>query len=301
MNDWYSHPLAVREDFRGKKITNAKFEQIKYMYFNKILNLAINRFKYENMPEEIDTYFLERGLFFNGSMLMLKDPVVDMYAIMYYSLAGQMNIYGWPTLRYAYATQSYFKEYDQSNSVIFRDSPTCYPFVYEAWLYAGALANAWMTKDINIYWQRSPKMIAYPREAGLTVKNIIRNINEYVPMIEVSENYSPDMIKAIDMSSPDVTESLSKVMREYKADVLVDLGYNATAIEKKERVQSGELTQNQGEIYGTRNVFLNARQRAVDFANKLWGTDIKVTFNTDFDTMAEEFIFKEGGIIGTDV
>lgn len=300
MRDFYSHPLAVKEDFRGgRRGTIAKFNSIKNMYFNKIMNLAINRFKYEGLPEEIDVYFLERGLFFNGSMLMLKDPVVNMYAIMYYSLGGNLDIYQWPQDRYAYATQSYFKMYDKSNSVIIRDSPTMYPFVQEAWLYAGTLANLWLTKDINVYWLRTPKFVSYPQSAGLTVKNIIRDYNEYVPMIEVSDDTNTDIFKSIDVSSPDITEALSKLERETKANVLVDLGYSASAIEKKERVQSGELAQNQGEIYGMRNIYLNARQRAMDFANELWGLDIKVTFNTDFDTMADEFIFKNelGGVV----
>lgn len=294
MYDFYSHPLAVRENFRGgKRGTIQKFNTIKNMYFYKILNLAINRFKYEGLPGEIDPYFLERGLFFNGSMLMLKDPVVSMYAIMYYSLGGNLDIYQFPQDRYAYATQSYFKMYDKSNSVIIRDSPTMYPFVQEAWLYAGTLANLWLTKDINVYWLRTPKLVTYPQSQGITVENILKDFNDYVPMIRVSDEVNADMFKSIDVSSPDVTESLAKMERETKANVLVDLGYSASAVEKKERVQSGELTQNQGEIYGMRNVYLNARQRAMDFANQLWGLDIKVTFNTDFDTMADEFIFKD--------
>lgn len=295
MNNFFSHPLAIREDFRGnRRGTKIKYDSVKNMYFNKIMNLAINRFKYEGLPKEIDYYFLERGLFFNGSMLMLKDPVIDMYAIMYYTLGGNLDIYQFPQDRYAYATQSYFKEYDKSNSVIIRDSPTMYPFAQEAWLYAGALANLWLTRDINVYWLRTPKMIAYPQTKGLTVKNIIRDFNEYVPMIEVSEDFDPNMIKSIDVSSTDVTEGLSKLIRETKADILVDLGYSASAVEKKERVQNGELAQNQGEIYGMRNIYLNARQRAMDFANELWGLDIKVTFNTDFDSMVDEFLFKDG-------
>ena len=268
------------------------------MYFYKILNLAINRFKYEGLPEEIDPYFLERGLFFNGSVLMLKDPVVNMYAIMYYSLGGNLDIYQFPQDRYAYATQSYFKMYDKSNSVIIRDSPTMFPFVQEAWLYAGTMANLWLTKDINVYWLRTPKFITYPQSQGITVENILRDFNDYVPAIKVSDEVNIDMFKTIDISSPDVTESLSKMERETKANVLVDLGYSASAIEKKERVQSGELEQNQGEIYGMRNIYLKARQRAMDFANEMWGLDIKVTFNTDFDTMVDEFLFKDslGGV-----
>ena len=107
MNDFYSHPLAVKENFRGcRRGTTQKFNVIKNMYFYKILNLAINRFKYEGLPEEIDPYFLERGLFFNGSMLMLKEPVVNMYAIMYYSIGGNLDIYQFTQYRYAYAAQS---------------------------------------------------------------------------------------------------------------------------------------------------------------------------------------------------
>ena len=299
MHDFYSHPLAVKENFRGgRRGTTQKFNAIKTMYFYKILNLAINRFKYEGLPEEIDPYFLERGLFFNGSMLMLKDPVVNMYAIMYYSLGGNLDIYQFPQDRYAYATQSYFKMYDKSNSVIIRDSPTMFPFVQEAWLYAGTMANLWLTKDINVYWLRTPKFITYPQSQGITVENILRDFNDYVPAIKVSDEVNIDMFKTIDISSPDVTESLSKMERETKANVLVDLGYSASAIEKKERVQSGELTQNQGEIYGMRNIYLKARQRAMDFANEMWGLDIKVTFNTDFDSMVDEFLFKDslGGV-----
>ena len=38
----------------------------------------------------------------------------------------------------------------------------------------------------------------------------------------------------------------------------------------------------------------------MDFANELWGLNITVTFNTDFDTMADEFLFKDS-LGGTNV
>lgn len=291
MENFFNHPLAVRESFRNGKGTVQKFNQIKRMWFVKILNLAVSRFDYTGLPDEIDQYFLESGLFFNGSMLMIRDNNIDMYAVTNYTLAGNLNIYQFPTLRYSYATPGYFKEYNQQDSVIIRDNPSMYPFAEEAWLYAGQLANIWLTRDINTYWQRTPKMVVYPEQQGIAVNNVIKNFNEYVPMIKVSEDFNVDMFKSIDISSPDVTESLTKQEKEVKTQILIDLGYSASANMKKERLVANEANQEQGEIFGMRNIGIKSRKRACNFINELWGLNVDVTFSSDFDSIAEQFLF----------
>ena len=63
------------------------------------------------------------------------------------------------------------------------------------------------------------------------------------------------------------------------------LGYENTNNDKKERMITGEISSNYGEVEAMRNSSLVARQNAVNEINEKFGLDIKVRFRSDVDTL----------------
>ena len=115
------------ENLKNKFIkSNNKYDAYFTRYFFYLMGLAISRFKWENLPEEIDSVFLERMLFDRGFGIFYKDSVTGLFAVMNGYTAGNLDIYGYGDMRFAYANQ-YVAELDKKNSVILHDNRTDYP------------------------------------------------------------------------------------------------------------------------------------------------------------------------------
>ena len=92
----FKHPLALNEGKPSKANGNAKFYNLKLFFFSQLHNLAVSRFEWENLPDEIQPFIMEDYLFWDGSCLMIYDETIDMYGITKYALMGEMDIYGYP-------------------------------------------------------------------------------------------------------------------------------------------------------------------------------------------------------------
>ena len=65
------------------------------MYKRQMLTLAENVFEFENLPEYIDTAFLNKRLLRTGSIAFFKDEILGVIALPY-TVLGKLDIYGRP-------------------------------------------------------------------------------------------------------------------------------------------------------------------------------------------------------------
>lgn len=266
-----------------KRTQNGK-DCITFYFFNQIMNLFINRFKWENLPTEIEPYYIERVLFFNGLGAFIYDDVVNMPAFMKVNLSGTYDIYNIPTTRWAYANNGYLKEYGKQNSVIVWDSPTAYPFCNTAMMYAESMANVWRTRDINMFAQRTPVAIAASDDEKLSYQVLGEEYANYVPVIKISDTLNLKNLQAITLNAPYVVDKLEDELSVLWGRVLTDLGYESNPSEKRERLISDEVAGNNGQAEASRNIGLSLRQRAIDSCNNLFGWNATVKFRSDLPT-----------------
>ena len=173
-------------------------------YFNMLHEMIVNRFEWIGLPEEIPPRVLEDYLFWWGQAVFFKDDVLEKYATMKTNLGGTVDIYGVPNMRFAYA-QQYFKTLGKNNSVIIWDSSVGYPSVDYVQMYAESLANMRMTRNLNIYAQRTPVIIAGSDNQRLSTKNLFKQYNDFVPFISVRDGVSNiDNIKVLNLNPPNV-------------------------------------------------------------------------------------------------
>lgn len=266
-----------------EKTQNGK-DYITFYFYNQIVNLFINRFMWENLPPEIEPFYIERVLFFNGLGAFIYDDVVNMPAYMKLNLSGPYDIYNIPSTRWAYANNGYLKEYGKQNSVIVWDSPTAYPFCNTAMMYAETMANVWRTRDINMFAQRTPVAIAASDGEKLSYQVLGEEYANYVPIIKISDTLNLKNLQAVTLSAPYVVDKLEDELSVLWARVLTDLGYESNPAEKRERLISDEVAGNNGQAEASRNIGLSLRQRAIDSCNKLFGWNANVKFRSDLPT-----------------
>ena len=273
------NPFRKYENFKDHKTDEYAFN---YFFF-KILNLFCARVKWNGLPDYIPPNFLEMTLFYRGSALFLYDKDAEMYGVFNSAYTGMPDIYNIPDIREAHGVTGYTKEYAKNNSVIIWDNPTHIPFVNTAHLYASALANAWRTRELNMFVNRTPFILKSSTNERLTWANIGDQYECYVPMIKVSDELDLKNLDVLDLKAPWLVGNISDYIATMWSNVLTDLGFTNNQTFKKERAVTDEVHGNDGEIEGMRNVALDQRKRACHAINKLFGLNVSVEFNTTID------------------
>lgn len=251
-------------------------------YFNYFLNIYLQSIEYENLPDEILPQAIERYFFDDGKCLFLRDDVVEMYAVMRVNMGGMPDIYNIPPERYAYANR-YFHGYDKTNSVLGFDTYTDYPMADMIYMHANSLALMRMTRDINIFAQRTPVIIASSADSNITTSNILNNYAQFVPFLQLDGKFVEDLdknMRSLDLKTPVVFDKLEVEMQKEKSAALTLMGVDSNAVDKSERMITNEVNGNNGEIEANRNARLSLRKRWVDQINKMFGLNIKVRFRT---------------------
>lgn len=282
-----------------KKSENGR-DYITFYFFNQIMNLFINRFKWEGLPPEIEPFYIERVLFFYGLGSFIYDDVVNMFAFTKVNLSGAYDIYNIPTDRWAYANNGYLKEYGKTNSVIVWDSATAYPYCNSAMMYAEEMANVWRTRSINMFAQRTPVALASSDDEKLSYQVLGDEYANYVPIVKISDTLNLKNLQAISLSAPYVVDKLEDELTVLWSRVLTDLGYESNPSEKRERLISEEVAGNNGQAEAFRNIGLSLRQRAINACNNLFGWKASVSFRSELPTpvnMPQNFVKdKEDGV-----
>lgn len=259
-------------------------DRITFYFYNQIMNLFINRFKYENIPAEIEPFFIERVLFYHGIGSFIYDDIVKQFAFMKVNLSGEYDIYNVPQDRWVYANNGYMKEYGKENSVIVWDSATAYPYSYTAMMYAETMANVWRTRDINLFAQRTPVAIASSDDEKLSYQVLGEEYANYIPIIKISDTINIKNLQAINIGAPYVVDKLEDELTVLWARVLTDLGYESNPSEKRERLISDEVAGNNGHTEGNRNIALALRERAIETCNNIFGWQASVKFRSELPT-----------------
>lgn len=297
MNDFLmKHPLAWSDKPpKGCNKNDRLYQSIYMYYFSTFMEFGVNRVEWLGLPEEIEPFFLERLLFYDTKCLFLKDDITGMYAPMRFSSGGNLDVYEIPDLKFAYATPNIMEIRRKWNSVIIYDNYTGYPLACMAHLYAKSLANLWLTIEVNISNQKTTGFVAMTKESELSVTNIILDSENYVPVIAVDDALDLANMKQFLTAAPYVSDKLLSLMKAKKAECLVAMGYNVSAVEKKERLVSNEMNQDLGEISGRRKIALSMRKRACKSINKMFGLDVSVKWRGTTEE-AQAFIDAEGFI-----
>lgn len=253
-----------------------------YYYFDRLKELAISRFEYENMPLSVDTRYLELKVFENTKALFFKDDILG-YLTLAYADGGRLDIYGNSIKRRAYADNGYHINRDNTNSVIIYDN-YLHKSTYNAMhIFAKKLALLDHVININVNAQKTPILITASQNDRLSMLNLYKEYSGGAPVIFGDKNLNPDCLKVLNTQAPYVARDLYELKINTWNEALTYLGISNVSIQKRERMVSDEVTKNLGGTIASRNSALNSRQYAVEQINKMFDLDIKVSFN-DFDS-----------------
>jgi len=246
--------------------------------FMRLEEIAINRFKWINLPHSVDERFLELVLFNKGYCLFFDDDTYG-YMALTANFEGLYNPYNIPTRYHAYAPSGFYADRDISNSVLIYNNYLRTPSFSVIWEYAERIAELQRIIDINAKAQKTPVLILCDEEAQLSMKNLYMQYEGNYPVIYGRKGtLLTDDFKTLDTHSEYKGDALYKLKLQYWTEVLSYLGVS-TSLDKRERMLAGEVAVNTNEIEMTRLTTLNARKQACQKINDMFGLNIDVEFN----------------------
>lgn len=293
-------PLVVENILNAKPcIRNINSERLNRNtfndYFNRLFELAINMFKWENLPDTVDERFLELALCEKGYCLYFNDDIMGNLALTC-MIGGELDVYRIPTRRIAFAVNGYQAERTNKDSVLIFNNYLHTPTMQTISLYAERLTAIERAIDVNVNAQKTPIAILTDEKQKKTVEEIYRKYEGNAPVIIGAKNLDLDSVKALTTGAPYVADKLNILKRQIWNEALTFFGIENANTEKRERLVSDEITSNLGGVQAQRYVMLNAREQAADKINRMFGTNISVKFRQDI--LGLEGVNADGSLYG---
>lgn len=273
-----------REKWESALLNNRTYLQ----YYNRLLELAINMYEWKNLPDTVDERFLELTLFSDGMAVFFQDDGGLGYLCLQCMIGGELDVYRIPIDRTAYATNGYQMRLDNQNSIIIFNNYTHTNSMLDIEMYARRLYEIERTIDVNVKAQKTPVLIRATENQRLTMKNLYMQYDGNEPFIFGDKQLDMDGIKVLKTDAPYVADKLNILKRQIWNEALTYLGIENSNTEKRERLVSDEVTSNLGGVSAQRFCRLNARRKAAEQINKMFGLNIQVDFREEVKTMFQD-------------
>ena len=276
---------------------SAKLNRLSFdFYFDRLKELAISMFEWENLPDSMDERFLEMTLFEDGQAIVFWDDVMGMLGLQV-MIGGPLNVYRVPINRRAYAVNGYQNpDLTPENSVIVFNNMLRTNSYRDVMFFARKLYEVDRAIDVNVKGQKTPKVILCDENERLTMLNLFMKYDGNQPFIFGTKNLDLKSIQTLDTSSPYLSDKLYQLKTQIWNEALTYLGISNVNFNKKERLVSDEVLRNSGSTVSSRYTRLNMREKAADEINRMFGTDIRVRYREDVQLVdASDELMVEGG------
>lgn len=256
-------------------------------YYNRLTELAISMFEWQNLPETVDPRFLEMCLFGDGMCVFFQDEVLG-YLSLQCMIGGKLNVYRIPMERRAYATNGYQRDLDETNSVIIFNNYLHTNSLLDVEMFSKRLYNLDRAIDVNANAQKTPVLIQCDESQRLTMKNLYKQYEGNEPFIFGSKGLDANGLKVLQTGAPYVADKLYELKTQIWNEALTYLGISNINVVKKERMITDEVTRNQGGTVASRYSRLESRRQACKQINEMFGLDIWVEYREDFQDVEEQ-------------
>ena len=246
-------------------------------YIQRFTELAISMFEWKNLPPSVDARFLELTLYTDGQAVFFNDEVMGPLALQVL-VNGPFNVYRVPIRRRAYAVNGYQRQLDMTDSVIIYNNLLRTNTEPDMRLFARRLYDLDRTIDVNARMQKTPAAVRATEEQRLSMLNYYKEFDGNQPYIFTDKNFDLSDMQVIDLGAPYVGDKLYQLKTQLWNEALTYLGISNLTIQKKERVNTDEVSRSMGGTIASRYSRLEARRQAANEINKMFGLDIEVDF-----------------------
>lgn len=250
-----------------------------------ISEMCMNRFEWKNLPDSINTRFLEMQIFYRGLVVYYHDNITAKDVVAGGSAVGALNAFDEPTSFTVIGSNRHPLELSAKKAVPIYANYLRTPETDVVEMYAMKIAKFDRTIEITGDNMRQPKVIKAKESQRLSWDNINRAHEEGQGVIKTTDSLNLDDIEVLDLGVPaNYLSELQTARTRLWNECMGMLGINHSNQDKKERLVSAEVGANDEQVDAMKNVALNSRQRAAKQINKMFGTNISVDYHTETPT-----------------
>ena len=261
------------------RLNNLTYEQ----YVDRLTELAVSMFEWNNLPETIDPRYIEMALFLNGCVVYFRDEVIGDLCLDCVA-QGSFDVYGYPIRRRAYSRYNHYqKNLNVDDSVIVWNNFLRKNNVLDMQMFARRLYTLDRIIDVNANAQKTPVIVTATEKQRLTMLNLYMKYDGNEPFIFGDANLDLNGLKVLSTDAPYVADKIYTLKMQIWNEALTYLGISNMNVTKKERLTTDEVTRNSGGTIASRYSRLESRREAVKKINEMFGTDIEVNYREDFD------------------
>lgn len=251
------------------------YEEYQRLFYH-FRNIALNLYKWENLPEGIESRYIEQRLFDNGQVFFTKDKTLGWLALSCNN-STNLNVYGEPTEVRVHG-YGFSQNYHVEDGVRILNNDSGLATIKHIDWYAKRMAHIESVMLQNLQQQRVPYFIGTSKETELSVKNMMDNVLTGESAIYMDTEKLKDIsnnLVVFPTQAPYLLDKLQQERYELERELLTFLGINTT-IEKKERLLVDETNANNGFIEMSLDLGLKQRQIACERINAKYNLNVRV-------------------------
>lgn len=268
---------AISNQFEDAMLLNSRT----YVdYLERMKKIALSMFEWVNLPDSMNSRYLEMCLYYKGQAALLYDENYG-YINTQAADSGYINIYGLPTkincfsysyneIRDLYIPEATGQEKTDECILVmntYERIPTC----ASVELFAMRLAEAQRSADININAMRTPVLIRTDKNQELSLRNLYAQYEGNAPVIFADRTQlNPDDIKVFKTDAPFIAKDIMEYKVQIWNEFLTTLGVS-NLDEKRERLITSEIDSNNELVNLNLQSFLAPRKKACQEFNDKYG------------------------------
>lgn len=261
---------------------NINFTRI-YDYYKM---LALNMFTWENLPETMNSRYIENALYENGLCLVNNDENLGFISVPC-NYGANMNINGESTevLTSGYNYVKTINYINNKDCVLIRNNDLAKATRHYINNYAERMLEVEMCIRANINQQKFPWFINATEKTKKSLEIIFEKVENFEPFILANKEIGlgENALEVLTMPTPYVADKLNEYKYELEREILTFLSLNNN-FEKKERLLTDEINSNNDFISTNAMLMYKNRLQACEEINKKFGLNVKVLPNKEMIT-----------------
>ena len=247
-------------------------------WVDRLSQIAKSTFKWEGLPDTVDSRFLEK-LLFNYGRAGIYDNKEYGIVCSQISPIDNYNLYDYPTAYLAHS-RVWHETIPFEEMVVCRNNTNETPTVQAVERYAYKLATIERAIENNLEGQNYSYLIKCDKSELQTIQNIVAKHQTGEPIIIGSKGLNID-INSINITPPFVADKLLDLYHSTYNECMRFFGVMASGEDKAERVQSAEIEAVNGELSINLETQLKYRKECCNQLNEKYGTKATVSIFND--------------------
>ena len=254
-----------------------------YSYYAQTLTeIATTCFRWDGLPEGVDSEVLEYWLLRDGQCALVYDEAFrddprmrapEGFAVMQCVQNSEPDNYMLPTRIMAYSATGVNKSFrlDEDNAVLFLNTRLRYDMWAHIDWFAWRLADIDRAIDMNVQNQKTPKILAGSDDQELSLVNMAKKLALNVYYVFTKSKFDLSNIRTLDLSDTFKGVDMQVLKHQIWNEAMSFLGIPNVNEDKRERMVSDEVTYNQGDRVVRLDVRLRMRRRAIEECERVFG------------------------------